>query len=100
MQNDAPRSYFERERDRLVTEIAENIESLIGSTNAANRKLEEHIAVGRGFESIAELWGRFSELMAQSGVPPVSARAQVPKKESSTQDKYAAGAETPHGAAT
>ena len=50
----------------------QGIETLIGSTNAVNRKLEEHASVGKGFESISELWGRFSELMAEAGLPPVA----------------------------
>ncbi|WFD02973.1 Dolichyl-diphosphooligosaccharide-protein glycosyltransferase subunit dad1 [Malassezia obtusa] len=68
-------TYFERERERLVAEIAGSLETLIGNANATNRKLEEQISVGKGFESIAELWGRFSTLMTQAGVPnPESAR--------------------------
>jgi len=50
----------------------QSLETIIHSHNAVNRKLEEHISVGRGFESIAELWGRFSELMAQTGAPEAS----------------------------
>lgn len=52
----------------------QSLETLIGNSNAANRKLEEQIAVGKGFESIAELWGRFSELMTQAGVPNPESR--------------------------
>ena len=40
----------------------QNIETIIASTNAVNRKLEEHVSVGKGFESISDLWGQFSEL--------------------------------------
>ncbi|WFD05350.1 hypothetical protein MVES1_000680 [Malassezia vespertilionis] len=46
-----------------------SMEGFIGSINATNRKLEEHAAVGHGFESIAELWGKLSEIMTQAGVP-------------------------------
>lgn len=28
--------------------------------------MEEHRAVGKGFDAIAALWGRFSELMAHA----------------------------------
>ncbi|WFC98714.1 tRNA (guanine(10)-N(2))-methyltransferase [Malassezia yamatoensis] len=46
-----------------------SLETVIGNVNATNRKLEEQISVGKEFGSIAELWGRFSSIMAQAGVP-------------------------------
>ncbi|WFD29138.1 tRNA (guanine(10)-N(2))-methyltransferase [Malassezia sp. CBS 17886] len=112
--NRAGVSYFERERERLVSEIAASVETLIGTNNAVNRKLEEHIAVGKGFESISELWGRFSELMADAGVPPLSAPASAsvaedgkaqgratetsaPPRETSAPPSARAPPETPHG---
>lgn len=65
------RSFFERERDRLVLDITNQIETIITSTNAVNRKLEEHASVGKGFESISALWGQFSEL-AKTDTQPVT----------------------------
>lgn len=49
---------------------------MIANSNAANRQLEEQIAVSKGFESISDLWGQFSELMVQAGTPvPASAQS-------------------------
>ena len=50
----------------------QSLETIIHSHNAVNRKLEELLSGGLGVESIAELWGRFSELMAQTGAPEAS----------------------------
>ncbi|KAL9937102.1 hypothetical protein V8E36_004337 [Tilletia maclaganii] len=61
--------YFERERDRLLNEIASSLEVVLSNSNALNRKLEESIAVGREFEPIAQLWGRFSNVMQAAGIP-------------------------------
>ena len=41
-------------------------------SNALNRKLEESISVGREFEPIAGLWGRFADVMGAAGVPDLS----------------------------
>lgn len=57
---------------------------MIGNTNAANRKIEEHISVGKGFESIAELWGKFSTLMTQAGVPNPETRRAEEEQDTST----------------
>ncbi|PWN53285.1 hypothetical protein IE53DRAFT_339039 [Violaceomyces palustris] len=69
-------SFFVKERDRLVHEIAQGIETLLSSSNALNRKLEESISVGKEFEPIAGLWGRFSELMTASGIPDPNQQQQ------------------------
>ena len=49
----------------------QNIETIIASTNAVNRKLEEHVSVGKCFESITALWGQFSNLVTQAGAPTI-----------------------------
>ncbi|WFD17863.1 Dolichyl-diphosphooligosaccharide-protein glycosyltransferase subunit dad1 [Malassezia caprae] len=66
-------SFFERERDKLIADITSDLETIIASSNAVNRKMEEQISVGKGFDSISELWGQLSELMAQAGLPAESA---------------------------
>lgn len=40
--------------------------------------MEEQISVGKGFDSISELWGQLSELMAQAGLPAESAPEETP----------------------
>ncbi|KAE8231133.1 hypothetical protein CF326_g3856 [Tilletia indica] len=62
-------AFFEGERDRLLNEIAISLEVILSNSNALNRKLEESIAVGREFEPIAQLWGRFSSVMQTAGIP-------------------------------
>ncbi|KAK0541057.1 Dolichyl-diphosphooligosaccharide-protein glycosyltransferase subunit dad1 [Tilletia horrida] len=62
-------AFFEKERDRLLNEIASSLEVILSNSNALNRKLEESIAVGREFEPIAQLWGRFSSVMQAAGIP-------------------------------
>lgn len=72
MSESETRSFFERERERLVLDITNQIETIITSTNAVNRKLEEHVSVGKGFESISALWGQFSELAKMDTQPDMN----------------------------
>ncbi|KZP01333.1 hypothetical protein CALVIDRAFT_559951 [Calocera viscosa TUFC12733] len=58
-------TYFEKERERLVSEITSSFEDLLSSSNLLNRKLEEVLGVGREFETISSLWGRFHQLMGE-----------------------------------
>ncbi|PWN23589.1 hypothetical protein BCV69DRAFT_295907 [Microstroma glucosiphilum] len=62
-------SFFLRERERLLGEIAESMGQILNNSNALNRKLEESILVGKEFEPVAALWGRFASSMASMGVP-------------------------------
>lgn len=72
MSESETRSFFERERERLVLDITNQFETIITSTNAVNRKLEEHVSVGKGFESISALWGQFSELAKMDTQPDMN----------------------------
>ncbi|KAH0832193.1 DASH complex subunit Dad1-domain-containing protein, partial [Lanmaoa asiatica] len=56
-------TFFERERDRLSTEITAGFEELLSSSNVLNRKLEEVLGMTREYETIASLWQSFHELM-------------------------------------
>ncbi|PCH40157.1 hypothetical protein WOLCODRAFT_150196 [Wolfiporia cocos MD-104 SS10] len=56
-------TFFERERDRLTSEISSGFEELLSSSNGLNRKLEEVLGMTREYETIAALWQRFHELM-------------------------------------
>jgi hypothetical protein len=49
------------------------VEQVLGNANTINRKLEESIAVGQEFEPIANLWGRFVDMMSTSGINPQAA---------------------------
>ncbi|KAJ9098549.1 hypothetical protein QFC19_006317 [Naganishia cerealis] len=67
----AERSFFEQERDRLVEEIAGGFEDLLSSANVLNRKLEEVFGVGKEFQTVANLWGQFNELIREQKVRPI-----------------------------
>ncbi|KAG8925006.1 hypothetical protein FRC03_006199 [Tulasnella sp. 419] len=56
-------TFFERERDRLVSQIASGFEELLSQNNVLNRQLEQVYGVGRDFTTVAALWGRFQDLM-------------------------------------
>ncbi|KAI0785214.1 DASH outer kinetochore protein [Abortiporus biennis] len=56
-------SFFDKERDRLVGEITTGFEGLLSSSNSLNRKLEEVLGMSREYQTIAELWQSFHELM-------------------------------------
>ncbi|EPT05186.1 hypothetical protein FOMPIDRAFT_1045247 [Fomitopsis schrenkii] len=60
---DEEASFFERERERLTSEIASGFEELMSSSNNLNRKLEEVLGMSREYETIAALWQSFHELM-------------------------------------
>lgn len=54
----------------LSSLIHQGIELLLSDSNSLNRKIEESISVGKEFEPIAALWGRFSEIMKVAGFDP------------------------------
>ncbi|KAG6336114.1 hypothetical protein ID866_2980 [Astraeus odoratus] len=67
-------SYFERERDRLASEITAGFEELLSASNVLNRKLEEVLGMTREYETIATLWQRFHDLMRGQNEAPEDAR--------------------------
>ncbi|KAH3687319.1 hypothetical protein WICPIJ_001702 [Wickerhamomyces pijperi] len=52
-------TYFEKQRDLLIAEIARSVETSIAHTNTLNRSLKANIAVGKEFEAVAEQWKGF-----------------------------------------
>ncbi|CDR37605.1 CYFA0S01e13146g1_1 [Cyberlindnera fabianii] len=58
-------TYFEKQRDALISEIAISMESVLNNVNALNRSLEGAIAVGKEFDSVASLWANFYDGLAQ-----------------------------------
>ncbi|KAE9407441.1 hypothetical protein BT96DRAFT_963191 [Gymnopus androsaceus JB14] len=62
-------SFFEKEREKLSREITSGFEELLSTTNGLNRKLEEVLGMTREYETVADLWHRFHELMKQSDLP-------------------------------
>lgn len=47
----------------------QGVESILGNSNAVNRKIEESISVGKEFHPISELWSKFERIMHASGIP-------------------------------
>lgn len=97
----ADKTEFERERDRLIAEIAEvsrssadrdalqptrrvrlltpvarlqNLAKCCSSVNQLNRNIENVIEVGKGFDSVHDLWQQFETVM--TGSDPVRGEVQ------------------------
>ncbi|KAL5482613.1 DAD1 [Sanghuangporus weigelae] len=64
---DDEQTFFDKERDRLSSEIASGFEHLLTASNLLNRKLEEVLGMTREYDTIASLWARFHALMRVEG---------------------------------
>ncbi|KAF1839387.1 hypothetical protein BDW02DRAFT_635680 [Decorospora gaudefroyi] len=64
-QEAAPKSYYEQQRELLVTEIAQSLEVVLQNINKLNRSLEEVISVGNEFAPVESLWSHFENVMAK-----------------------------------
>ncbi|KAK9377214.1 DASH complex subunit Dad1-domain-containing protein [Lipomyces chichibuensis] len=63
-QSQSEKSYFEKQRDALIAEIAVSLEHVLSNVNTLNRSLEGAIAVGKEFESVSTLWSTFYDGIA------------------------------------
>ncbi|KAK4194423.1 putative DASH complex subunit DAD1 [Triangularia verruculosa] len=63
------KSYFELQREELVSEIAMSFEHVLANINKLNRSLEAVIAVGNEFSSVEALWSTFENVMAKDEDP-------------------------------
>ncbi|KAH3906760.1 hypothetical protein HBI56_062710 [Parastagonospora nodorum] len=71
-QNGQEKTYFEQQREMLVTEIAQSLELVLQNINKLNRSLEEVTQVGNEFAPVESLWSHFENVMAkdpQEGAP-------------------------------
>ncbi len=59
-------TYFEKQRDLLISEIAISMDSVLNNINALNRSLEGVIQVGKEFDSVSQLWSNFYDSIAQA----------------------------------
>ncbi|KAK4173503.1 DASH complex subunit Dad1-domain-containing protein [Triangularia setosa] len=59
------KSYFELQREELISEIAMSFEHVLANINKLNRSLEAVIAVGNEFSSVEALWSTFENVMAK-----------------------------------
>ncbi|KAK9467858.1 DASH complex subunit Dad1-domain-containing protein [Lipomyces arxii] len=64
VQTTIEKTYFEKQRDALVAEIAVSLEHVLSNINTLNRSLEGVIVVGKEFESVSTLWSTFYDDMA------------------------------------
>ncbi|KAF2855619.1 hypothetical protein T440DRAFT_464019 [Plenodomus tracheiphilus IPT5] len=59
------RSYYEQQRELLVSEIAQSLEVVLQNINKLNRSLEEVTQVGSEFAPVESLWSHFENVMAK-----------------------------------
>lgn len=51
--------YFTEQRDLIVQDINNTMDSILNSLNSLNISLENSVAVGKEFECVADLWKTF-----------------------------------------
>ncbi|KAF2829165.1 hypothetical protein CC86DRAFT_403816 [Ophiobolus disseminans] len=59
------KSYYEQQREILVTEIAQSLELVLQNINKLNRSIEEVTQVGNEFAPVESLWSHFENVMAK-----------------------------------
>ncbi|OAL03966.1 hypothetical protein IQ06DRAFT_196632, partial [Phaeosphaeriaceae sp. SRC1lsM3a] len=59
------KTYFEQQREMLVTEIAQSLELVLQNINKLNRSIEEVTSVGNEFAPVESLWSHFENVMAK-----------------------------------
>ncbi|KAG5980006.1 hypothetical protein E4U55_004479 [Claviceps digitariae] len=74
---DPEKTYFESQREALISDIALSFEHVLGNINKLNRSLEEVIKMGNDFSSVEALWSQFETVMAKADDPP----PQIPDQE-------------------
>jgi len=63
-------SFFVQERDRLVSEITSGFEELLSSTNVLNRQIEEVFSMSTEYETVANLWNSFHQIVQDPDEAP------------------------------
>ncbi|OAQ73009.1 DASH complex subunit dad1 domain-containing protein [Pochonia chlamydosporia 170] len=59
------KTYFEQQREALISDIAMSFEHVLANINKLNRSLESVIEVGNEFSSVEALWSQFENVMAK-----------------------------------
>ncbi|KKA29734.1 hypothetical protein TD95_003891 [Thielaviopsis punctulata] len=59
------KSFFEQEREALISDIALSFNNVLTNLNNLNRSLEAVIAVGNEFSSVEGLWSQFENVMGK-----------------------------------
>ncbi|KAG5930455.1 hypothetical protein E4U42_001027 [Claviceps africana] len=78
---DPERSFFESQREALLSDIALSFEHVLGNINKLNRSLEEVIKMGNDFSSVEALWSQFETVMAKDERPKPQEEATEPTKQ-------------------
>ncbi|KAG5972156.1 hypothetical protein E4U58_006898 [Claviceps cyperi] len=63
--SDTEKTYFELQREAIISDIALSFEHILGNINKLNRSLEEVIKMGNDFSSVEALWSQFENVMAK-----------------------------------
>lgn len=73
-------SYFEKQRDLLISDISGSMENVLNSLNSLNRSMEGCVAVGKEFDSVSVVWSKFYDGMSQMD------KANKPDEDSGSPD--------------
>ncbi|GAB0135990.1 hypothetical protein EsDP_00004309 [Epichloe bromicola] len=95
-ETDREKTYFESQREALISDIAmvshplqvvfwvarprlteQSFEHVLGNINKLNRSLEEVIKMGNDFSSVEALWSQFENVMAKEEEPKHGQQAQA-----------------------
>lgn len=69
--------YFIDQRDLILQDINNTMDSILNSLNGLNISLESSIAVGKDFESITEIWKCFYDGLNGSDEPIESQNDEI-----------------------
>lgn len=58
--------YFEKQRDMLIQEIANSVDSVVYNLEILNRSLNESIQIGKEFDDVGRLWSHFYDGVNQA----------------------------------
>ncbi|SCU78747.1 LANO_0A03862g1_1 [Lachancea nothofagi CBS 11611] len=74
--------YFIEQRDLVLQDIGQTMDSILNNLNGLNISLENFIAVGKEFESVSDLWSKFYAGVSSAEIPDVEGNVQEQAMES------------------
>lgn len=66
--------YFIEQRDLIIQDINNTMDSILNSLNTLNISLENSIAVGKEFESVSNLWKTFYDGLNRDLEDPIDSQ--------------------------
>ncbi|QLL34476.1 hypothetical protein HG536_0G03380 [Torulaspora globosa] len=66
--------YFIEQRDLIIQDINNTMDSILNSLNTLNISLENSIAVGKEFESVSDLWKTFYDGLNRDLEEPIGSQ--------------------------